>query len=73
MAGKRSFIVISGIHWADERRGTMVIAFMCIAALPVPLFLYNFGPRLRAKDAKRLSEVEDASSDGSFRISDPNL
>ena len=46
-------------------RGTMVIALMCIAALPVPLFIYKFGSKLRAKDAKRFSDVEDEDTKGS--------
>lgn len=51
----------------------MVIAFMCIAALPVPLFIYKFGPGLRAKDAKRFFDTEDAITNGSTGTADPIL
>ena len=42
----------------------MVIAFMCITALPVPLLIYKFGPRLRARDAEKFSSFEDAPANG---------
>lgn len=51
----------------------MVIALMCIAALPVPLFIYKFGPSLRAKDAKRFFDAEDANTNGSTGTADPIL
>ena len=28
-------------------RGTMLIAFICVVALPIPSILYYYGPRLR--------------------------
>ena len=44
----------------SEFRGTMVVAFICIAALPLPSLVYRFGPRLRSKDHKtrEMSKVE---------------
>lgn len=35
----------------------MIVAFVCVAALPVPMFVYKFGPGLRSKDV-RCREVD---------------
>ncbi|KAI4111166.1 MAG: hypothetical protein LQ345_006863, partial [Seirophora villosa] len=35
-------------------RGTMVVAFVCLAALPVPMFVYKSGPRLRSNRRQML-------------------
>lgn len=47
----------------------MVIAFMCVTALPVPLLIYKFGPRLRARDAEKFSSFEDAPVNGQTGVS----
>jgi hypothetical protein len=33
-------------------RGTMLLAFICIAMIPIPIFLHRYGPQLREKQLK---------------------
>lgn len=53
------------------RKGTTVVALIRIARLPVPLFIYKIGPRLRVKDAEKLSNFEDSAHSSQERFLRP--
>lgn len=47
-----SFVGFQLFHSLGYGWGTMVVAFLSLAALPLPLVMYRFGPYLRGRDSR---------------------